>query len=58
VPVGDAELVGLAFGVGVDVVVGVGVGVGGDAVRAGAVEVEGCPEGLLTVAVCTGATST
>jgi hypothetical protein len=57
VPVGDAELVGLAFGVRVDVAVGVGVGVGGDVVRAGAVEVEVCPEGLLTVAVCAGATS-
>jgi hypothetical protein len=58
VPVGDPELVGLAFGVGVGVVVG------GDVVRAGAgeveVEVEGCPvvEGLPTVAVCAGLTST
>ena len=56
VPVGDPELVGLAFGVGVGVVVG------GDVVRAGAgeVEVEGCPvvEGLPTVAVGAGLTST
>jgi hypothetical protein len=55
-PVGDPELVGLAFGVGVGVVVG------GDVVRAGAgeVEVEGCPvvEGLPAVAVGAGLTST
>ncbi|HEY6310467.1 MAG TPA: hypothetical protein VIY52_06615 [Streptosporangiaceae bacterium] len=58
VPVGDPELVGLAFGVGVDVVVG------GDVVRAGADEVEGagedCPvvEELPPVAVGVGLTST
>jgi hypothetical protein len=58
VPVGDTELVGLAFGVGVDVVVG------GDVVRAdpGAAEGgrEGCPvvEGLPTVAGCVGLTNT
>jgi hypothetical protein len=60
VAVGETELVGVAFGVGVD------VAVGGDVVRAGpgAVEGEGegedCPvvEGLPTVAVCAGLTST
>jgi hypothetical protein len=58
VAVGDTELVGVAFGVGDD------VAVGGDVVRAGpgAVEGEGedCPvvEGLPTVAVCVGLTST
>jgi hypothetical protein len=61
VPAGDTELVGLVFGVGVGLRVGVDVVAGGDVVRAGAVEVEvdGCPvEGLLTVAVCAGLTST
>ena len=58
--VGDTELVGVAFGVGV------GVAVGDDVVRAGAGAKEGegvgeaCPvvEGLPTVAVCVGLTST
>jgi hypothetical protein len=61
VPVGDTELVGPVFGVDVGLVVGVDVTVGGDVLGAGAVEVEvdGCPvEGLLTVAVCAGLTST
>ncbi len=39
VPDGDAERVGVCFGVGVADVVG------GGAVRLGAVEVEGCPVG-------------
>ena len=56
VPVGDAERVGVCFGVGVADVVG------GGAVRVGAVEVEveGCPvvEGLPAVAVGAGLTST
>ena len=59
-PVGDTELVGLVFGVGVGLVVGVDVTAGGDVLEAGAVEVEveAPVEGLLTVAVCAGLTST
>jgi hypothetical protein len=50
VSVGDTDLVGVS----------VGVVIGGDVVRAGSDEVEGCPvvEGLPTVAVCVGLTST
>ncbi len=54
VSVGDAELVGVCFGVGVADVVG------GDVVRVGSDEVEGCTvvEGLPSVAVGAGLTST
>ncbi len=54
VPVGDAELVGVRFGVGVADVVG------GDVVRTGSDEVEGCTvvEGLPAVRVGAGLTST
>jgi hypothetical protein len=59
VPVGDTELVGVAFGVGD------GVAVGDDVARAGAGENDGegdgesCPvEGLPTVAAGAGLTST
>ena len=53
-PVGDAELVGVCFGVGVADVVG------GDVVRVGSDEAEGCTvvEGLPVVPVCVGLTST
>ena len=54
VSVGDAELVGVSFGVGVADVVG------GDVVRVGSGEVEGCTvvEGLPAVAAGAGLTST
>ena len=60
VPVGDTELVGVAFGVGVAVAVGGAVVRAGPGAIEGAGDGEACPvvEELPTVAVCAGLTST